>query len=137
MCVLLAITKFVALLYDIIPWLVELSSPQFSSRASSSKIWSQFWAQKGHRCNPKNLRISFTPMTPSKSDPRPPKKNFLIYFFITYIRNFSFRGAQIENANFFLNPQTSKNLQKSTLLIKISSKWPEKKIFLYIRKGLI
>ena len=29
---------------------------------------------------------------------------------------------------FFLNPQTSQNLQKSTLLIKSSSKWPEKKI---------
>ena len=65
------------------------------------------------------------------------KKNFLIYSFTTYIRNFQFRASQIENADFFRNPQTSHNLQKSTLLIKISSKWPEKKIFLYIPLPLI
>ena len=37
---------------------------------------------------------------------------------------------------FFRNPQTSQNLQKSTLLIKISSKWPEKKFSYILVKGL-
>ena len=70
--------------------LIEISSPQFSSRAWSSKILSQFRAEMGHRCNPKNLRIFFTPMTPSKNDPRPPKKKFSYIFFYHLYKKFFF-----------------------------------------------
>ena len=48
-----------------------------------------------------------------------------------YKKNFFFRGSLIENVDLFSQLPNESNLQKSTLLIKISSKWSEKKIFLY------
>ena len=83
------------------PRLVKLSSTQFSSQASNSKISSKFWAKKGHRCNPKTLRIFFTPMTPSKNDPRPPKKKFSYILPLLIYKKFFISGLWDQKCGFF------------------------------------
>ena len=58
------------------------------------------------------------------------KKNFLIYFFTTYIRNFSFRSSQIENADFFSQPPNESKFAKINFTNKKFVKMARKKNFL-------
>ena len=58
------------------------------------------------------------------------KKNFLTYFFTTYITNFSFRGSQIENANFFSQPPNASKFAKINFTNKNFVKMARKENFL-------
>ena len=65
------------------------------------------------------------------------KKNFLIYSFMAYIRNFRFQGSQIKNADFFAQLPNESKFAKFNFTNKNVVKLARKKNFLYIRKGLI
>ena len=58
------------------------------------------------------------------------KKNFLVYSFTTYIRNFRFRGSQTENDDFFLQPPNESKFAKINFTNKNFVKMTRKKNFL-------
>ena len=58
------------------------------------------------------------------------KENFLIYSFTTYMINFSFRGSQIENDDFFSQPPNESKFAKINFTNKNFVKMARKKNFL-------